>query len=54
MFQNEKPLNLAIRINKLEIVKVLLVKGADLDVQTLRKAISEGDEYVYDETEYKG
>ena len=42
--QNEKPLNLAIRIKKLEIVKVLLVKGADLDVETLHKAISEGDE----------
>jgi hypothetical protein len=42
--QNEKPLSLAIRINKLEIVKVLLVKGADLDEETLCKAISDRNE----------
>lgn len=42
----EPPLNQAIELKRLEMVKLLLVKGAELDTDTLRAAILKEDRYV--------
>lgn len=39
----EPPLNQAIELRRLDMVKLLLVKGAELDVDTLKEAIIKED-----------
>ena len=42
----QPPLNQAIELRRLDLVKLLLVKGAELDCNTLKDAIVKEDKWV--------